>query len=386
MAKRKKKTDTETKPNIVDEEEIIKSVTKNISGAEILDPEQLERAGFISTTTLALNYICSGKFLDGGIPLGRVIEIFGPTSSAKTVVATHILKGTQQQGGIAVLIDSESAYSIPFAQALGIDVDKLIYVQPDHLEACFDTIVQTIQQVREINQDKPIVIVYDSIAASPSQKELEEALNLSEMSAEMGLRARVASQRLRTIAGLVSKTKASVIVINQIRSKIGIMYGNPETTAGGGKSLEFYCSVRLDCRGQKQILDSQKRIVGITFRTRCVKNKVAKPFRIAENMELFFDIGINPLSGVLGCALDAGIVKKLNNQGWYCRTDNESIKFQSSLEKNSIPLEWILANADLFGGTEEDVKNFLVANTKQTEDIEIVNDEEESGVEPVIEN
>jgi len=321
MAKKQKEINLEDK-----NKQIISDICQNISGAEILHSEGLEEMGYVSCGNLALDYITSGKMWGGGFPMGRITEIFGSSSTGKTVIGTHILQGVQKLGGVGILIDSESAYSAAFGEVLGLDVSQLIYLQPDCLEDCFKKIIELVKFIRSKTDDmRPVAIVYDSIAASPSRREVEKVEKDEDIGSSMGHRALVCSDYLRNIASFLAKQKAAVIVINQVREKIGVMFGNPETTAGGGRSLEFYCSVRHDCRGRGQIVDKQKRAIGIKMDVRNAKNKVAKPFRVASELELFFDIGISPTSGLIKLLVDE---EKLSQGGaWYTITGTD-VKFQ----------------------------------------------------------
>lgn len=341
---------------------IYNQICAEIDDAQILCNENISSKEFISTGNFALDYIMSGKFFNGGAPLGRVVEAFGPSSTGKTVIGTHLLQGCQKAGGISVLIDSESAYSSSFGNILGLNTSELIYMQPETLEDCFNKIIKIISIVREKTKDnRPVMIVYDSIAASPSRKEYEEAIiSNEENSSEMGLRARACSQKLRIISSYLSKQNACLFIVNQLRSKIGVIMGNPNTTAGGGQSLEYYCSVRLECKRGKQLLDNNKKIIGINMNVSCVKNKVTKPFGIAEDLELFFDYGISPTSGLMKILSEEGIIEK--NGAWYSYTNkkNEEIKFQ---RKNFE--EVLIDNPDILGSeSSEQLQEYIERNKK----------------------
>lgn len=228
MAKRKNKEEN-IEPNIEQKinqanEEIISKICACIPGAQIIKPEN--ELGYISTGNLAIDFICSGKFWGGGIPMGRITEIYGSSSTGKTVVGTHIIQCVQKVGGVGILIDSESAYSASFGETLGLDTSKLIYLQPECLEDSFTRIVQIIQHIRDNTSDmRPIAIVYDSIAASPSRREIQKVKAGEDIGSSMGHRALICSDYLRNIASFLAKQKAAVIVINQIREKIGVMFG-----------------------------------------------------------------------------------------------------------------------------------------------------------------
>jgi recombination protein RecA len=304
--------------------------------------------------------VFSGKFWGGGFPLGGITEIYGPSSTGKTVVGTHVLQGVQKSGGFAILIDSEHAYNAKFAETLGINIKQLIYSDAETLEESYQTIVKMVQALRG-KSDKPMFIVYDSIAASPSKVERDALLEGKDMPAEMGTRARINSQYLRNISSILKKQKVGLIIINQIRSKIGLVFGNPETTAGGGKSLEYYCLGRGDCRKRKDILDENKRILGVMLDVKNTKNKVAVPFRKAEDVELYFNKGISPTSGLLSLLEQEGRVEKTG--GWYT-IKSSGIKFQ----KNDI-IKALLENPDLVDApSREALENYIGTNNASIEE------------------
>lgn len=232
-----------------------------------------------------------------GVPRGRIIEIFGPEASGKTTLAQHVVAEVQRQGGVAAFIDAEHALDPDYAKKIGVDVDNLLISQPDTGEQALE-ILETL--VRSNGVD---VVVVDSVAALVPQKEIE-----GEMGAQhMGLQARLMSQALRKLTGIVGKTNTVVIFINQIRHKIGIVFGNPETTPGGN-ALKFYCSVRVEVRRAAQIKQGDK-IIGNRVKAKIVKNKVAAPFRTTE-----FDIMYNEGISVSGDLLDTGVAHKVINK------------------------------------------------------------------------
>lgn len=238
----------------------------------------------------------------GGLPVGRVVEIFGPESSGKTTLSLHAIAEAQRGGGTAAFIDAEHAFDVNYAKKLGVNVDDLLVSQPDMGEQALE-IVETLVRSGAVD-----VIVVDSVAALVPRAELEGDMG----DAHMGLQARLMSQALRKLAGAISKSRTTVIFINQIRMKIGVMFGNPETTTGGN-ALKFYASVRLDIRRIETLKDGQSAI-GNRVRVKVVKNKMAPPFRQCE-MEIFFNEGISKL----GELLDLGVEKKvLDKSGaWY---------------------------------------------------------------------
>ena len=230
----------------------------------------------------------------GGVPRGRIIEIYGPEASGKTTLAQHIVAEVQKIGGIAAFVDAEHALDPDYARKIGVRVDELLISQPDTGEQALD-IVETLVRSNAVD-----VVVVDSVAALVPKAEIEGDMGDS----HMGLQARLMSQALRKLTGIVSKSKTMVIFINQIRNKIGVFFGNPETTTGG-LALKFYCSVRIEVRRSAQIKQGDK-IIGNRVKTKIVKNKVAAPFTTCE-----FDIMYNEGISVSGDVLDTGVLYKV---------------------------------------------------------------------------
>jgi recombination protein RecA len=237
----------------------------------------------------------------GGIPKGRVIEIFGPEASGKTTLAMHIVAEVQKKNGVAAFVDAEHALDPERAKAVGVKVDKLLISQPDNGEQALD-IVEALVRSNSVD-----VIIVDSVAALTPRAEIDGEMGDS----HMGLHARLMSQALRKLTGIISKSRSTVIFINQIRMKIGVMFGNPETTTGG-QALKFYSSVRIDVRKIAQI-KSGDAIIGNRVKAKIVKNKVAAPFKTTEFDIMFSEGGISYTSDILDMGIKYGVIEKSGN-------------------------------------------------------------------------
>jgi recombination protein RecA len=275
----------------------------------------------------------------GGYPRGRVIEIYGPESSGKTTLTLHAIAEAQKKGGIAAFIDAEHAFDRGYAKDLGIDIDNLIISQPDHGEQALEI---TDNLIRSGAID---IIVIDSVAALTPKSEIEGEMGDS----KMGLHARLMSQALRKLTSSISKTNCTVIFINQLREKIGVMFGNPETTTGGN-ALKFYASVRLDIRRSTQIKDSNSDVMGNKTRVKVVKNKVAPPFKTAE-FDIMYGQGISKVGEVIDIGVDYEIVKKAGS--WYSYEDTKLGQGRDAVKT------LLLENPDLMDELEEKIKEAI---------------------------
>jgi len=263
------------------------------------------------TKTVDVELVSSGSLsldlaLGGGYPIGRIIEVYGPESSGKTTLALHAIAEIQKKGGTAAFIDAEHALDPAYARKLGVDTNNLLVSQPDNGEQALD-IVETLVRSNAVD-----MVVVDSVAALVPQAEIDGDMGDS----HMGLQARLMSQALRKLTGIISKSKTTVIFINQIRMKIGVMFGNPETTTGGN-ALKFYASVRLDIRRTGQIKSGEE-IIGNRTKVKVVKNKIAPPFRIAE-FDIMYNEGISRTGDVLDLAVMHNIVGK--SGAWFDYAD-----------------------------------------------------------------
>ncbi len=283
--------------------------------------------GFIPTGSLGLD-VALGI---GGLPKGRVVEIYGPESSGKTTLAIHVIAEAQKQGGMCAIIDAEHAFDAMYARKLGVDVDNLLVSQPDYGEQGLEI------ADRLILSGALDVVVIDSVAALVPKGELEGEMGDS----KMGLQARLMSQAMRKLTATISKTNCCCIFINQLREKIGVMFGNPETTTGGN-ALKFYASVRLDIRRLAQIKDGDN-VVGNHIKVKVVKNKVAPPFRIAE-FDIIYGQGISKVGEIVDMGVTLDIVQKSGS--------------------------WFSYNGDKLGQGRESVKQLMVDNPELAAEIE----------------
>jgi len=281
----------------------------------------------ISTGAISIDYALG----IGGLPRGRVVEIFGPESSGKTTLALQVIAEAQKTGGMAAFVDAEHALDAQYAQKLGVELENLLVSQPDHGEQALE-IVEVLVRSNSVD-----VVVVDSVAALVPKAEIEGEMG----EAQMGLQARLMSQALRKLTGVVSKSKTTLIFINQLREKIGVMFGNPETTTGG-RALKFYASVRIDIRRIASIKDGDQ-VIGGRTRVKVVKNKVAPPFREAE-FDVMYGEGISREGDLLDLAVEKRIVEKSG--------------------------AWFAFSGERLGQGRENVKQFMKENPAITKAIE----------------
>jgi recombination protein RecA len=262
----------------------------------------------IDVETIPTGSLSLDLALGGGIPKGRIIEIYGPESSGKTTLALHVVSEVQKKGGLAAFVDAEHALDPEYAARIGVKLDDLLISQPDTGEQALE-ITETLVRSSAVD-----VVIVDSVAALVPRAEIEGDMGDS----HMGLQARLMSQALRKLTGVISKSNTTVIFINQLRMKIGVMFGNPETTAGG-QALKYYASVRMDIRRSEQIKDSDQ-VIGNHVKVKVVKNKVAAPFKVAE-FDIMYNEGISVAGDILDLAVKHNIVQK--SCAWYQYKDDK---------------------------------------------------------------
>ncbi len=300
----------------------------------------IEKMEVIPTGSLGLD-VALGV---GGYPRGRVIEIYGPESSGKTTLTLHAIAEAQKNGGIAAFIDAEHAFDRYYAENLGVDIENLIISQPDNGEQALEI---TDNLIRSGAID---IIVIDSVAALTPKSEIEGEMGDS----KMGLHARLMSQALRKLTASISKTKCTVIFINQLREKIGVMFGSPEVTTGGN-ALKFYSSVRLDIRRSTQIKNTDGEVLGNKTRVKVVKNKVAPPFKLVE-FDIVYGKGISKVGEIVDLGVDFEIIKKSGS--WFSYDDTKLGQGREAVKT------LLLDNPELMDELEQKIKDAIIENKK----------------------
>lgn len=330
---------TDSKEKVKNLEQALQQIEKQFGKGAIMKfgVTEVQKVEAIPTGCLTLD-IALGI---GGIPRGRIIEIYGPESSGKTTVALHMIAETQKQGGMAAFIDAEHALDPYYAQALGVQINDLYIAQPDSGEQALN-ITETLVRSNSID-----LIVVDSVAALTPQAEIDGEIGDS----SVGLQARLMSQAMRKLTAICNKSRCSIVFINQLREKVGVIYGSPEVTTGG-KALKFYSSVRIDIRKADTIKDGAE-VIGNRTKARIVKNKVAPPFKVAE-FDILFGKGISLAGCVLDVATDMGLVEKSGS--WYSYNDE---KIGQGRDKT---LDYLNKNPDVFNEINEKVREKVFAD------------------------
>jgi recombination protein RecA len=295
----------------------------------------IARVDFIPTGSISLDSALG----IGGVPRGRVVEIFGPESSGKTTICLHIVAEAQRRGGIAAFVDAEHALDIGYAKKIGVDVANLLVSQPEYGEQALE-IVETLVRSNALD-----VVIIDSVAALVPRAEIEGDMG----DPTMGVQARLMSQALRKLTSAISKSKTTVMFTNQLRSKIGVMFGNPETTTGGN-ALKFYASVRLDIRRKDVIKDATGGIVGNRVKVKVVKNKMAPPFREVE-FDILYNEGISRIMDLIDVGVEANVIQKSGS--WFSYGDERLGQGRDMVRKI------LLDNADLLAKVEGHIKRVM---------------------------
>ncbi|QCK17001.1 recombinase RecA [Mangrovivirga cuniculi] len=284
----------------------------------------------------------------GGFPRGRIVEIYGPESSGKTTLAMHAIAEAQKAGGMAAIVDAEHAFDKTYAEKLGIDTENLLISQPDNGE-------QALEIAEHLIRSGALdIVVIDSVAALVPKGELEGEMGDS----KMGLQARLMSQALRKLTGAINKTKCTCVFINQLREKIGVMFGNPETTTGGN-ALKFYASVRLDIRRIGQIKESADSVQGNRTRVKVVKNKVAPPFKVVE-FDILYGEGISKVGEIIDIGVEMGILDKAGS--WFSYDGNRLGQGREAIKK------LILDNPELMEELEKKIKDKIAGKDENTKE------------------
>ena len=358
--------------------DLIKSLNKDHGSrvaynlAEDESPTHVKR--WVSTGSTMLDYIC-GNRRNGGLPEGRIVEIFGPPSIGKSHIATQIARSTQTMGGIIVYIDTENATSVENLAALGVDVSKrFVYVDTHCTEEVLSIAEKTILKAKALNKDVPVTIIWDSVAATSPKAEL-----LGDYDKEtIGLQARAISKGMRKITGVIGQTNSLFVILNQIRTKIGVMYGDPTTTPGG-KAIPFHSSIRIKLGAGQQIKDENKDVIGIQVSAKTVKNKVAAPFRTA-NFQIHFGKGIVEHEELFDVLRKHGehicgdnIIKVAGTGSWKTFTVIATKTGKTVVEKKFRKAEFdaVLANPEYKGFLDDLIEKAMVKILNSKEGVDI---------------
>lgn len=373
MAKKKKDVDS------VDMDELYQMVAQ-ASGGDILD--ELESVNYyVDTGNLAANYSCSGKFIPGGIPGGRITEAYGPESSGKSLIGNNLLFGVQKIGGWAILLDCENASNAEFMRTVShLNLKHVVRHAPPTLERAFRTIHVTVRKIREVEAQKglprtPILVMFDSLTVPPCERELKENdlpldytvtdwKKVVGRKEQPGERAKVISAEMRKLQSMAVKQDVTIYLINQTRDKIGVLYGSPETVPGGN-AVKFYASCRIRTQAKKKIENTKLgKFSGINLQVKNVKNKTFRPYVVAEDVKLFFEEGVDPLSGLLNCLIESErvVMKGAGNyvvNPAYLPDDFAEYKFKAVKAENRVKAQVLLDCPKLVDGTREDVEKYL---------------------------
>lgn len=370
MPRKKAEPKTTTRNKKVGDQDFLKGLAADTGGQMMCDMGQSRY--FIDTGNLALNRILSGKYIGGGLPGGQITEVYGPPASAKSLLGNCVLGAVQRMGGIAVYLDCERAGNPDFAKNAGhVDIEKLISYEPISIEECERKIRVAVEKINEhFGIEIPKLFVWDSISVVPTEREwkvaelpenaTKEAIKAAGGNERPGERARAAGDMLRRLNPLLNDANASLYVINQTRQKIGVLWGSPETTGGGGKALPFYASCRIRTSASGFIKDKFKVPCGVQLNFENKKNRSWRPFGKVEKVDLFFDKGINPLGGLLTSLRYAERIVGPSNwtvqEPW---ANGETVKFKAALEAD-MPEEILLRCPSLIDAKDErEVKEYL---------------------------
>lgn len=356
MAK-KKSTNSE-----IDMDDLFSNIAAETGGDVLSDLENVKFR--IDTGNLAVNYSCSGRCIGGGIPAGRITEAFGPEASGKSLIGSNVLYGAQRLGGWAIILDCENATNGEFMEKIShLNLKRVLRYSPPSLEKAFRQIHVTTKAIRDREKElkidsKPIVVVFDSLTVPPCERELKENNLPMDYSVtdwkkvvgrmeQPGERAKIISAEMRKLQSMVVEQDVTVYLINQTRDKIGVMYGNPETTPGGN-AVKFYASLRMRTQTKKKIEHKNlEKFSGINMQVKNIKNRGFRPFVIADDVKLYFEQGIDPVSGLLTCLINGERVKMKSGGNYevmpeYLPEEHSEYKFKASKAENRLPIQVIL--------------------------------------------